>query len=34
MPKIPAAAPTPARTAVMAVSRFMTSERLLLTFER
>ena len=34
MPKMPASAPTPASTAVTAVSRFMTSERLLLTVER
>ncbi len=34
MPKMPATAPTPASTAVTAVSRFMISDRLLLTVDR
>jgi hypothetical protein len=34
MPKIPATAPIPATTTVTPVSRFMISDRLLLTVER
>ena len=34
IPKIPAIAPMPARTTVTPVSRFMISDRLLLTVER